>query len=131
MKLIPTSIWRNRLALLLLAGLLATSGCAGLQRRPPATLEQIVEMSRGGMAPEAIVAELRETRTVHALSGAQIAKLHEDGVPDAVLDYLQQAYIDHVRWQERSHLDDRYWHGPCVGCYYYRPWVAPYFIYPH
>ena len=131
MDFTQTFIWRHALVLLLLASLMATSGCAGLQRRPPATLEQIVEMSRSGMAPEAIIAELRETRTVHALSGTRIAKLHEDGVPEPVLDYLQQAYIDHVRWQERSRLDDRYWHGPCVGCYYYRPWVAPHFIYPY
>lgn len=119
------------LGLLALAVLMVLPGCATLHRRPPPTLEQVVDMSRSGMSAEDIVRELRETGAVYPLSGSQIAKLHDKGVPEAVLDYLQQAYVDHVRWQERSRIDDRHFYGPCFGCYYYSPWATPYFVYPY
>ena len=117
--------------LMALACTLALSACAGLQRRAPPTLEQVVEMSRSGTPTEEIIRELQETRAVYPLTGSQIAKLHDDGVPEAVLDHLQQAYVENLRWQERSRLEDRYWRGPCIGCYYYHPWAAPYFYYPY
>ena len=117
--------------LLVLVCALALSACAGLQRRTPPTLDQVVQMSQSGMPAEEIVRELKDTRAVYPLSGSQIAKLHDQGVPEAVLDHLQQAYVEHLRWQERARMEDRYWHGPCIGCYYRHPWAAPYFYYPY
>jgi hypothetical protein len=81
------------------------SGCASLHRPPPPSLEQVVEMGR---------------------AGTQIARLHEQGVPDAVLDYMQDAYVGHLRRQERA------WQGGgvsawnCYYCYYPPMIVVPY-----
>jgi hypothetical protein len=117
------------LATLLLATAIL-AGCAGAPRRPPPSLEQIVEMSRQGTPAEDIIRQLKDTRAVYALSGSQLAKLHDQGVPEPVLDYLQQAYVNSVRWQERMYYQDRFWMGGCFGCYY-RPWAAPYFVIPY
>jgi len=123
---------RCLLTLLLTTVILAGTGCAGMQRRAPPTLEQIVEMSRSGVPAEDIIRQLKESRAVYALSGSQLAKLHEQGVAEPVLDHLQQAYINSVRWQERMYYQDRFWMGGCFGCYhYYRPWAAPHFVIPY
>lgn len=114
--------------LLLLAAVLA--GCAGLRGREPPTLDQVVQMSRDGVPAEKIIRELQETNAVYPLTGAQIAKLHDEGVPESVLDYLQQAYVDSVRWQERMRYSDPFWSG-CFGCYYYRPWIGPSVVIPY
>lgn len=125
------SDFHKTLTLVAIACFLAMSGCASLQRRPPPTLEQVVQMSQSGMPAEEIIRELSETRAVYPLSGSQIAKLHDEGVPEPVLDYLQQAFVDSVRRQERWRYEDRFWYGPCIGCYYYRPWPAPFLVYPY
>jgi len=122
---------KRLLAVFAITSVLLASGCAGMQRRPPPTLEQIVQMSRDGVPAEDIVRQLKETRAVYALSGSQLARLHDQGVPEPVLDHLQQAYIDSVRRQERMYYQDRFWMGGCYGCYYYRPWAAPYFVIPY
>jgi hypothetical protein len=119
------------LALLAIAVVILGSGCAGMQRRPPPTLEQIVQMSQEGVPADEIIRELEETRAVYPLSGSQLARLHEQGVPEPVLDHLQQAYINSVRWQERMFYQDRYWMGGCYGCYYHRPWAAPFVVIPY
>ncbi len=121
----------RRLAFLLITIALLGSGCAAVQRRPPPTLEQIVEMSRQGVPAEEIIQQLKESRAVYELSGSQLARMHEHGVPEAVLDHLQQAYINSVRLQERMYHHDRFWMGGCFGCYYYRPWPAPYLVIPY
>ena len=65
------------------------SGCAGMQRRPPPSIDEIVEMAKAGKPAEEIVRELQETRAVYPLTASQIVSLHDQGVPDAVLDYMQ------------------------------------------
>lgn len=100
-------------------------GCAGMDRKPPPSLEQIVEMSKAGRPPEEIVRELQETRAVYPLTGSQIAKLHEQGVPDSVLDYMQNAYMDRVRWESRMSYDSPFWWN-CFYCYRRPMIVAPY-----
>jgi hypothetical protein len=92
-------------------------GCAGMQRRPPPSIDQIVEMGKAGKPAEEIVRELQETRAVYPLTASQIVRLHEQGVPDAVLDYMQNAYADSIRWEARMHYEGAYlWHD-CFYCY--------------
>ena len=105
--------------------ILALAGCAGMDRRPPPSLDQIVEMSKAGKPPEEIVRELQETRAVYPLTGSQLASLHEEGVPDPVLDYMQNAYVDRVRWESRMAYDGPFgWN--CFYCYHRPMIVAPY-----
>lgn len=98
-------------------GLVLLSGCAGLQRRPPPSIEQIVEMAKAGKPAEEIVRELQETRAVYPLTASQIVKLHEQGVPEAVLDYMQNAYTESIRWNARMQYESTYWWYDCFYCY--------------
>ncbi len=111
----------------LLAGLLilVLAGCAGMDRRPPPSLEQVVEMSRAGTPPEEIIRELQATRAVYPLTGSQIARLHEQGVPDTVLDYMQNVYMDQVRRESRMSYDSPFWWN-CLYCYHRPMIIAPY-----
>ena len=81
------------------------SGCAGLgyEKTNPVTVEQIVQMSRDGMPAETIVKQLRDSREVYRLSASQLAKLHDQGVADEVIDYMQATYIQAERGEERHY----------------------------
>ena len=99
------------------------AGCAGMQRRPPPTIGQVVEMSQAGKPAEEIIRELQETRAVYPLTGSQIARLHDQGVPDTVLDYLQNAYAESIRWDARLRYENSFlWHE-CFYCYH-RPVIV-------
>jgi hypothetical protein len=78
------------------------AGCATLDAPPPLSGAEIVELARAGKTAPEIIAELQRTETVLPLSAADIVSLHEAGVPDEVLDYLQRVQIDALLWQERS-----------------------------
>jgi hypothetical protein len=105
-----------------LALLLALAGCASLsQPRPkPPTLDEIVEMSKSGVAADEIIRKLGESDAVYALSASDVVRLHQRGVPEAVLDYMQRAYIEDVRDEEALRAYHRYG-------WYYDPW--PYYRY--
>lgn len=112
----PMRAYLPRIAAVLLF-LLLLSGCAGLQRRPPPSIDQIVQMSRDGKPAEEIVRELQETRAVYPLTASQIVKLHEQGVADAVLDYMQNAYAESIRWNARMQYESTFWWHDCFYCY--------------
>ena len=101
----------------LLLGLVLMSGCAAMQRRPPPSIEQIVEMANAGKPAQEIVRELQDTRAVYPLTASQIVKLHDQGVPDAVLDYMQNAYAESIRWNARMQYEGTYWWHDCFYCY--------------
>ena len=90
-----------------LALCLLLSGCATLDQPPPLSGAEIVEHARSGKTAPEIIAELQRTGTVLALGASDIVSLHEAGVPNEVLDYLQAVQIDALLWQERS----RWWYG--------------------
>ena len=93
------------------------SGCASLQHPPPPSIEQIIEMSRSGTPADEIIRTLQQTRAVYPLTASQILKLHEHGVPDAVLDYMQNAYAERIRWDARMEYEGTYWWHNCFYCY--------------
>jgi len=98
----------RKLAVLLCA-LLAAS-CAALEPRPnPLTADDVIARAKNGVSAKEIIDELRRTDTVIPLSTAEIVRLHEAGVPDEVLDYLQYAQIQEIRWRDRL---SGYWYGP-------------------
>ena len=101
----------------ILLSLMLVSGCAGLQHRPPPSIDQIVEMAEAGKPAEEIIRVLQETRAAYPLTASQIVKLHELGVPDAVLDYMQNAYTDSIRWEARAQYEGSYWWHDCFYCY--------------
>ena len=118
---------------LIAAAALVLGGCAtlGIGGPEPVTVDQVVAMSRSGLPADAILERMRDSGTVYRLSASQLAKLHDDGVPDAVLDYMQDTYLESVR--QRQELNDwHYWTG--VDGYWYGGlpygWSDDWFVLP-
>lgn len=117
---------------LVLVALLA--GCASRPAREPVTVDQIVQMSRDGVIASDIIAKMETADTVYRLSGSQLAHLKEQGVPDQVLDYMQDTYVDYER--SRAYRYSYYYDpwGPGFGPYPYWAWGYPrygYYPYPY
>ncbi len=93
---------------------LLLGGCATLDSPPPLSGAEIVELARAGKTAPEIIAELQRTDTVLALAASDIVNLHEAGVPDEVLDYLQRVQIDALLWRERY---NNMWFGYGGGAY--------------
>ena len=94
----------RRLSLsIVLAGGALLSGCGALGADPteqPVTVSEVIRMSEENVAAETIVKKMRDSRTVYRFSAAQLARLHDQGVQDGVINYMQQTYLDAVRREE-------------------------------
>ena len=105
----------------LIAGwLISTGGCASVpDKRPaPVSVQEIIDMSKSGMPPDQIIQEISESHTVYRLEASQLADLEKKGVPPAVINYMQQTYLDSVRnnsdledFDYWTREDDGYWYG--------------------
>ncbi len=119
---------RTLLFRLLLPLLFALDGCATIERPAPLTGADVVAMARDGKSSKEIIDALRRTGTVLPLQASDIVALHDSGVPNEVLDYLQWAQIEEMRWRDRQ--SQMYWGpsfrglGPC-------PWPPPNFMRPY
>ncbi len=119
--------------LLALTCIVLLSGCAALEPRPaPLSEAEVLRLAREGEDPGAIIARLERSRTVLPLSASDIVRLHEQGIPVRVLDWLQHAQIDEIRRREafaRSYRYDPF--GRSFGCtglwsaYPYHHWPGP------
>jgi len=109
-----------------LAVLLA--GCASRPQRVPVSIEEIVQMSIAGTPPSDIIARMEASDTVYRLSGSELARLKDQGVPDPVLDYMQDTYLDYERSRAYRNYDPwwgpphPYWGWGYYGYYPYRPY---------
>jgi hypothetical protein len=108
------------LSLMMLAATLWLVGCAtlGAQRPQPVTVVEVLQMSKAGVPAEIMIQRMRESGAVYRLSAADLVRLHEEGVPDDVLNYMQQTYLDAVRreqeladWNRWALGPDGYWYG--------------------
>jgi hypothetical protein len=110
--------WRCQYRHLLPACILMTvatllGACAG---HTPLPMSDVVEMSKHKRTADPIIAKMRSSQTTYALRGSDFGKLHDAGVTPAVLDYMQQSFVDDVD------LLTRYWVtgdslGGCQRCY--------------
>lgn len=112
---------RSATGLALLAAV-ALAGCAGMEKRVPMTLEQVIQQSKAGTPPADIINQLKESRTIFEVSGSQFAKLREEGVDDSVLDFIQRTYVASVEMDTRLRYQSMYW-GYGWG-YPYRPYYS-------
>jgi len=113
------------LIMVLAAALLA--GCAVFEPRPASlTREDVVRLARAGEPAPGIIRKLEESETVLLLSASDILRLHKEGVPQEVLDYLQRAQIEAIR---RRDALDRAFAWPYATSFHC-PW-PPYGLYPH
>ncbi len=77
------------------------SACASLgDTSPPLTIDALVARAKTGESNESLLASLRASRERFQLSGSELAKLKERGLPDAVLDELQARQIADAREEE-------------------------------
>jgi hypothetical protein len=94
---------------LLGSGLL--TGCADLgteQTKSPITVSEVVQMTQEGVLAEIIVQKMWEAQGVYRLNAAELAQLHDRGVADPVINYMQQTYVEAVR-REQSVADWNDW----------------------
>ena len=90
--------------------LLLAAGCATVDQPKPLSGADIVFLAQNGKTAPEIIEELRRTGTILPLQASDIVSLHESGVPKEVLDHLQRAQIDEIRWRDR--YSQGYWYGP-------------------
>ncbi len=98
-----------------MVAMLAVSGCAtmGEPERPPLSLEQIVDLGKQGKDAAAIINEIKATHAVYDIAASQYAKLSRDGVPDAVLDFMQQGQLKLAESAgRRQAYGDMWFYGP-------------------
>lgn len=84
----------------LLATLIAVvtlSACAGAPRPAPLTTTEIVQMSQRRIHDDIIIERIRASGAVYRLSAAELVKLHDQGVSDAVLNAMQNTQIEAAR----------------------------------
>jgi len=77
-------------------------------------LSDVVVRSQRGDSPASILNALRVSRTSFALRGSDFARLRAAGVSDAVLDHLQQGFLDDVTLIIRRGMAA---YGRCGPCY--------------
>ena len=89
--------------------LLFVAGCTTLEPHPhPLSADDVIARAKNGVSSKAIIDEMFRTNTVIPVSAAEIVRLHQAGVPNEVLDYLQYAQLQEIRWRDQSN----YWYGP-------------------
>jgi hypothetical protein len=106
---------RSLLTISLCASLLFLASCATVNREPertPLSLAQIVDLSKSGKGAETIIAEIKGTKAIYDVQASQYAKMSRDGVPDAVLDFMQQGQLQMAeRNGRREALNDTWLYG--------------------
>jgi hypothetical protein len=112
--------WRRRMSVsMVLAGGALLSGCAALgvdQSEQPVMVSEVIRMSKENVPAETIVNKMRDSRAVYRLNAAKLAQLHDQGVADVVLNYMQETYLNAVRreqdladWSTREMWRDHFW----------------------
>jgi hypothetical protein len=111
---------KQLIAILLVSAL---AGCATTALPPPPSPAEIVQMAKEGQSADAIIQRIQESGAVYQMPASELARMREQGVPDKVIDYMQQTYIDAARFAEWMRARDAYFYYP------YSPF-PPYRRYP-
>jgi len=110
---------RTAFASFVLASSILLASCATTTEYPsvPAynyySVEDVLAMAKQGQSSEQIIANLQQHARGNAfypLRASELVRLHAEGMPLPVLDYMQDTYLRTVRIQERFQLPSRF--GP-------------------
>lgn len=63
----------------------------------PVTVSQVIDMSKASMPSDEIIAKIRASGTIYRLDASQLADLRDQGVPNPVIDYMRQTYLNAIR----------------------------------
>ena len=77
------------------------AGCALFQERPVRPVSEVVESAQSGASANQMVSDMRTARTTYAMRGSDFARLAQLGVPEAVLDEMQQSFFADVEFQTK------------------------------
>ncbi|MEI6736904.1 MAG: hypothetical protein WCL29_00325 [Pseudomonadota bacterium] len=110
-----------------LMGLGILTGCVNLAepQRQPMTLEQVVTLAKDGKDAQNIIQEIQTSRTLFDVTASQYAKLSRDGVPDAVIDFMQNGQLKMAARQGRREAmnDAWFWGHGYWGAGYSGTWA--------
>lgn len=116
-----------------IAAVMSLSACATMNgpESQPLSLDQIVALAKQGKDAPTIINEIKVTRTSYDIAASQYAKLSRDGVPDAVLDYMQQGQLKMAEREGRREAREDLWlYGRGWGWGYGGAWAPrPYVVY--
>lgn len=118
---------------ILILSMFVLSGCATQAQRtvPPLTVSSIIQQSHDGVPAGTIIQEIAESGTVYRLKASELADLRDEGVPNTVIDYMQQTYLDAIR-RDQSLADQDLWvYGPDGYWYGGYPFGWPYYYVPY
>ena len=103
-----------------LASLVFATGCATTANKTPQPLTQaeIIELAKAHTPDSEIVRRIKASDAAYRLSAVEVQHLHENGVSNAVIDFMLQEYVEAVRSQERerSVLYWYSWQPHWAGC---------------
>ena len=103
--------------------LFALAGCATMgprtfgPRPQPVRVASIVNWSKTDVPTTTIIRRIRRSGTVYHVSAGEIIKLHQEGVVNMVLDYMQATEIAAIA-RNRARMDIHQWHRYNDGYYY-------------
>ena len=119
MRRFKTILRRRGPTSVLLAGSALFGGCSTLgfeQSKPPVSVSEVVQMTQEGVPAETIIEKMREAKSVYRLDAAELARLHERGVADPIINYMQRTYLEAVRreqsladWNDWAMWGDHFW----------------------
>lgn len=75
---------------------IGVAGCSSFALKPVTPISTITSAASHGMSTDSIVSRMRAAKTTYALRGSDFAKLAARGVPEPVLDELQQGFFAKV-----------------------------------
>ena len=75
------------------------------------TVPDIIQMSKDGVSSKDIISEIRQSHTAYDLKADQLIKLHEQGVQDSVINYMEETKIALMRQDQRYESSSYWW--PC------------------
>lgn len=61
----------------------------------------IVQMSKDGTSSKDIISEIQKSHTAYNLKADQLVKLHDQGVPDSVINYMEETKMDLIQRNQR------------------------------
>jgi len=92
------------------------------------TVPDVVQMSKDGISSKDIINEISQSHTAYNLKADQLVKLHEEGVQDSVINYMEETKIDLVQQNQRYAVSSNWW--PYDGFFYGGfGWGGPYYGY--
>jgi hypothetical protein len=105
---------------LIVTGLACLQSCIVYRPYPENTkllsVSEIIQMSKDGVSSKDIIGEIQQSHTAYSLRADQLVKLHNEGVQDSVLNYMEETKLRSA--QQNQRYSDSYNGWPGVYGYY-------------